>query len=88
MKAWHYSIAFHFYLVVVNPSIRRVIFREGWKLSLSNREKSQLFDLNNAPHEINNLFYQEEYEHLIKELAEKIAIWQSVTNDTLHFPVN
>ncbi len=45
-----------------NPSIRTVISREGWKLSLSNRDKSQLFDLNNDPLEINNLFYKEEYE--------------------------
>jgi len=71
-----------------NPSIRTVISREGWKLSLSNRDKSQLFDLNKDPLEINNLFYQEEYEHIIKELAEKIAKWQNVTNDTLHFSVN
>jgi arylsulfatase A-like enzyme len=71
-----------------NPSIRTVISREGWKLSLSNRDKSQLFDLNEDPLEINNLFYKEEYEHIIKDLAGKIRNWQNVTHDTLFFPVN
>jgi arylsulfatase A-like enzyme len=71
-----------------NPSIRTVISKEGWKLSLSNRDKSQLFDLNNDPLEINNLFYREEYKHTIEELAGKIRDWQNVSNDTLHFSVN
>jgi arylsulfatase A-like enzyme len=71
-----------------NPSIRTVISKEGWKLSLSNRDKSQLFDLNADPLEINNLFYKEEYEHIIKDLAGKIRNWQNVTHDTLFFPVN
>jgi arylsulfatase A-like enzyme len=74
--------------LAANPSIRTVISKEGMKLSLSNRDKSQLFDLNNDPLEINNLFYEEEYQQTIKEMAGKIKEWRTVTNDTLHFPVN
>jgi arylsulfatase A-like enzyme len=71
-----------------NPSIRTVISKEGWKLSLSNRDKSQLFDLNKDPSEIENLFYQEEYKQTINELAGKIYLWQKATGDTLHFPTD
>ena len=74
--------------LAASPSIRTVISKEGWKLSLSNRDKSQLFDLNKDPLEIKNLFYKEEYQQTIKELAGKIKEWQTVTNDTLRFPIN
>jgi arylsulfatase A-like enzyme len=68
-----------------NPSIRTVISKEGLKLSLSNRDKSQLFDLNEDPHEMENLFYREEYKNSVKELTGKILEWQKVTSDTLRF---
>jgi len=74
--------------LAASPSIRTVISKEGWKLSLSNRDKSQLFDLNKDPLEIENLYYKEEYQQTIKELAGKIKEWQTVTNDTLRFPIN
>ena len=74
-------------LLAANPSIRTVISKEGMKLSLSNRDKSQLFDLVNDPLETSNLFYQEEYKETIRELANKIREWQEVTNDTLQFPI-
>lgn len=74
--------------LAANPSIRTVISKEGMKLSLSNRDKSQLFDLNKDPLEIENLFYQEGYKQTINELAGKIKEWRSVTNDTLSFPTD
>jgi arylsulfatase A-like enzyme len=73
--------------LAANPSIRTVISKEGWKLSLSNRDKSQLFNLNSDPLETNNLFYREEYRETIRKLASSIREWQKVTNDTLPFPV-
>ncbi len=74
--------------LAASPSIRTVISKEGMKLSLSNRDKSQLFDLNKDPLEIENLFYQEEYKKTINELAGKIKQWRRVTNDTLRFPID
>ena len=73
--------------LAASPSIRTVISKEGLKLSLSNRDKSQLFDLNKDPLEIENLFYKDEYQQTIKELAGKIKKWQTLTNDTLRFPI-
>jgi arylsulfatase A-like enzyme len=71
-----------------SPSIRTVISADGWKLSLSNRDKSQLFDLNGDPMEIHNLYYQDEHQDVVKELKAKIDAWQKLTNDTLSFPIH
>ena len=71
-----------------NPSIRTIISKEGWKLSLSNRDKSQLFDLNKDPLEIENLYYKDEYKQTINELAGRIKDWQQATNDTLFIPTD
>jgi arylsulfatase A-like enzyme len=73
--------------LAASPSIRTIISKEGLKLSLSNRDKSQLFDLNKDPLEIENLFYKDEYQQTIKELEGKIKKWQTLTNDTLRFPI-
>jgi arylsulfatase A-like enzyme len=69
-----------------NPSIRTVISKEGLKLSLSNRNKSQLFDLNKDPLEMENLFYRQEYKNSVKQLTGKILEWQKITSDTLRLP--
>lgn len=69
-----------------SPSIRTVISREGWKLSLSNRDKSQLFDLVNDPLETTNLYYREEHSQTVKELTGKIIEWQKLTNDSIRLP--
>lgn len=66
-----------------SPSIRTVISKDGWKLSLSNRDKSQLFDLNNDPLETTNLYYRKEYSETVKNLSEKIYEWQKLTNDSI-----
>jgi len=68
------------------PSIRTIISTDGWKLSLSNRGRSQLFDLNKDPLEINNLFYQEANQEIIKDLSRRIHNWQKATGDTIPFP--
>ena len=70
-----------------SPSMRTVISKEGWKLSLSNRDKSQLFNLNNDPGETTNLYYREEYRDKVRELAQKIWDWQTLTNDSISLPI-
>ncbi|MCK4747772.1 MAG: sulfatase-like hydrolase/transferase, partial [Bacteroidales bacterium] len=69
-----------------SPSMRTVISKEGWKLALSNRDKSQLFNLNDDPLETTNLYYMEEHQQLIEELTRKIQEWQKLTNDSLRLP--
>ncbi len=71
-----------------SPSLRTVISKEGWKLSLSNRDKSQLFNLNYDPLETTNLFYQKEYRETVEELTAKILEWQKLTNDSLRLLAN
>ncbi len=71
-----------------STSIRTVISKEGMKLSLSNRDKSQLFDLNNDPWEKKNLYYLEEYGSTVKELTAKIRDWQALTNDSISLPMD
>ena len=71
-----------------SPSLRTVISKEGWKLSLSNRDKSQLFNLNDDPLETTNLFYKEEYRETVEELTAKILEWQKLTGDQLRLSAN
>jgi len=60
---------------------RAVISPHGWKLSLSDNDKSQLFDLNNDPYETKNLFYSGNHQDIINKLTEKIHKWQDSIND-------
>ena len=71
---------------ILKPSIRTIISADGWKMSVSNRGRSQLFDLNKDSLEINNLYDQEAYQETIKDLAGKIHRWQEATGDTISFP--
>ncbi|MDQ7817953.1 MAG: sulfatase-like hydrolase/transferase [Melioribacteraceae bacterium] len=63
--------------------VRTVITQDGWKLCWADKDKSQLFNLNDDPYEFTNLYYKQEYETKIKELKEKIHNWQNDTDDKL-----
>ena len=64
-------------------SFRTVISSDGWKLTLSDVDKNQLFNLNEDRGECNNLYYTGKYGDYIKHLSEQIAAWQKRTGDTL-----
>lgn len=64
-------------------NIRTVISPEGWKLCLSDKDKSQLFNLNKDPYEMTNLFYSRDYDNIKNTLANKIFNWQNETHDKL-----
>jgi choline-sulfatase len=62
---------------------RAVVSPDGWKLSLSNGDKSQLYNLKEDPGETTNLFYSGEQDDVIKRLTKKIHEWQKRVDDTL-----
>lgn len=69
----------------VAASIRTVITQNGWKLCRSDLDNSQLFNLQQDPGELNNLYYQSAFHSKIQELEQKITEWQQRTGDLLQF---
>ena len=61
--------------------VSTVISPNGWKLCLSDNDKSQLFNLNEDPWETANLFYTGAHEDVIKRLMAKLYSWQESTGD-------
>lgn len=61
--------------------IRTVVSPDGWKLSLSDIDKNQLFNLNEDPYETTNLYYSGRHQDIIKRLTEKIYTWQKKIGD-------
>ena len=65
-----------------NERSRAVITPDGWKLSLSDTDKSQLFNLNKDPGETTNLYDSTAHKDIIRRLTGKIHRWQQSVNDT------
>ncbi len=72
-------------LNVVSQRIRCIVTKDGWKLVLSEKDKDkcQLYNLNNDAMELNNLYYTEKYKEKIIELQNKLLQWQKEHNDTV-----
>ena len=66
-----------------NEHSRAVITPDGWKLCLSDKDKSQLFNLREDPGETINLLDAGRHQHIIRKLTEKIHAWQNQVNDTV-----
>ena len=66
----------------VQTYLRTVIAPDGWKLTITDNDKNQLFDLNSDPYECNNLYYKPVHEAKIKHLTGKIKEWQERIGDT------
>jgi arylsulfatase A-like enzyme len=66
---------------------RTLVSHEGWKLSLSDNDVAELYDLNSDPHELNNLFGEEKYRSMAKRLSSRIHDWQQRTNDRVSLSV-
>ncbi len=64
-------------------NVRTVISPDGWKLSLSKGDKSQLFNLNKDPGETINLFDSGRHSNIINRLTKKIREWQGKVQDTV-----
>ena len=46
----------------------------------------ELYDLNNDPHEMNNLYDDPAQSDRIREMAARIRIWQAATGDEVDLP--
>lgn len=67
----------------VNESTRTIVTPEGWKLSLRDRDQSELYNLNEDPAEERNLFSDSTYRERISELTKQVRQWQKCTGDRL-----
>lgn len=66
-----------------NASFRTVVTPDGWKLTLSDRDRNQLFNLREDPDECDNLYYSGSCKRQIDRLWRKIRRWQKRTGDSL-----
>ena len=62
---------------------RTVIGPDGWKLCLTRGDKSQLFNLNEDPGEMENLYYSGNCSDIIRRLTDRIHRWQEKVRDPL-----
>ncbi len=66
---------------LAGSSYRTVISPQGWKLTLSDMDRNQLFNLRNDPAECDNLYYKKGYGRIIARLTQKIKQWKLRTGD-------
>jgi arylsulfatase A-like enzyme len=65
---------------------RTVISGDGWKLNLSGSDQCELYDLNNDPCELQNLFDVPAQRKRVRELTDRILAWQRRTGDGVQIP--
>ncbi|MFC1635651.1 sulfatase-like hydrolase/transferase [Planctomycetota bacterium] len=68
---------------IENEHSRAIISPDGWKLCLSDKDKSQLFNLREDPGETRNLFDSGLHHDVILKLTRKIHKWQDQVKDTV-----
>ncbi|MGY8823781.1 MAG: sulfatase family protein, partial [Candidatus Latescibacterota bacterium] len=66
--------------------LRTVITAERWKLNLYASGSGELYDLNNDPHERQNLFDRLEQRSRIDDLTARLRRWQEQTGDETSLP--
>jgi arylsulfatase len=64
-------------------SSRAIVTADGWKLSLSNGDRSLLFNRREDPYEQHNLFYRGGQREVISRLTREIHAWQQRVGDSL-----
>jgi len=67
----------------VEESTRTIVTRDGWKLSLRDKDLNELYNLKDDPLETRNLYADRQYASVISRLAEEIHRWQEAANDKL-----
>jgi arylsulfatase A-like enzyme len=70
----------------LDESARTVVTPDGWKLSLRDKDLNELYNLNDDPTEVRNLYYRGQHAAIISRCAAEIQRWQEATGDTLKLP--
>ena len=65
---------------------RTLVTHDGWKLSFYGEGPNKLFDRNNDPYDLENLFYLPEHRERIRALKEDLSDWQKAIGDSLPLP--
>ena len=65
---------------------RCVITRDGWKYACVKNGEWLLFNLNDDPHELNNLAFHTAHRKKRKELNQLLRDWATKTGDSFEFP--
>jgi arylsulfatase A-like enzyme len=67
----------------ITESTRTVVSQDGWKLSLRDKDKNELYNLRDDPDERTNLYYKNVRPEIISRLTGEIHKWQENTGDSL-----
>ena len=67
----------------LRESTRAVVSPDGWKLCLRDRDKNELYNLNDDPDEKRNLYYDNSHRDAVDELSARIRHWQEQVGDKL-----
>ncbi len=67
----------------LGESTRTIISPEGWKLSLRDRDRNELYHLRDDPSEIHNLYSEPRFADVVRKYSDEIRAWQKSTDDQL-----
>jgi hypothetical protein len=73
---------------VMNTPHRTLVSADGWKLTLGQGMRGELYDMNSDPCEETNLFDEPDHEPRIRDMEERLKSWQSQTGDTIELSVS
>jgi arylsulfatase A-like enzyme len=65
----------------VNVNTRAVVSPDGFKLCLSDRDKSQFYDLNKDPGETQNVYSEDGYQEQVANMTKQLESWQESIED-------
>ena len=71
---------------IQNARKRALIASDGWKLIVGHKDRSELFNLNSDPSELNNLIYSKDHQQRGQELLDRLSDWQKTVNDDMELP--
>jgi hypothetical protein len=67
----------------VEESTRTLVSPDGWKLCLRDKDLNELYNLNEDPFEVRNLYSDSQYAAIVSRFTTEIYRWQDATNDKL-----
>lgn len=67
----------------LSESTRAVVSPDGWKLCLRDRDKNELYNINEDPNELQNLYYGGNHRDTIAALTRRIHQWQRLVRDRI-----